>query len=154
MTTEPFISAHADPEGESPWAMQIVVNENIEHTPFELANAVSTAVLNYLATTYTLHDRLTAVNRWKEGRIRKVLRRAKNARWDGLAAEDGVTTKVNNVEVRVFTPCAMDLTPKNIARCQVSNLKTAPESFSTVPMDDSGWMNIYVNRSLNMSPAI
>lgn len=149
----PYISAHADPEGESPWAMQIVVKEDIEHTPLELANAVSIAVLNYLATVKTLESRFTAVKRWKQGRIRKVLRRAKNARWDALEAEDGVLTKVNNVEVRVFTPTAMDEIPRSISKCQVSGLKTSQEAYSTVPMDDSGWLNIYVNRSLKMSPA-
>lgn len=159
MTTEnvkPFVSAHPDPENESPWAMQLVVNENHLATPLELAHATSHAVLEYLATATVDPARGAAVTRWMEGRIRKILRRAKNARWEALEAEDGLTTTTGNVSVRVFTPCSMDEIPKNISRCQVSNLKTADEKQAEIADEVEAYsppLTIFQNRSLGMSPA-
>lgn len=157
MTTKPFISSHPDPENEAPWAMQIIVNEDYLPTPLELAHAVSHAVLAYLETATVDPVRGAAVKRWMDGRIRKILRRAKNNRWEVLAAEDGVTTTTGNTTVRVFTPCSMDEIPKNISRCQVSGLKTADEVISSVSdwedRADKTPLMIYQNRSLNMSAA-
>lgn len=155
--TEPLISAHADPENEAPWAMQIIVKEDHLPTPLELAAAVSHAVLAYLDTATVDPARGAAVKRWMDGRIRKVLRRAKNSRWDVLEAEDGLTTTTGNTTVRVFTPSSMDEIPKNISRCQVSGLKTADEVLSQVSDYEDILVKpplvIYQNRSLNMSPA-
>ena len=154
--TEPFISAHSDPENESPWAMQIVVDESYLPTPLELAHAVSHAVLAYLHTATIDPARGAAVTRWMQGRIRKVLRRAKNARWEALEEVDGLTTTTGNTTVRVFTPCAMTEIPKILSRCQVSGLKVAEETQAKWTDEAEGHdapLTIFQNRSLGMSPA-
>ena len=151
MTTEPFISAHADPEGESPWALQCVVNEATEFSENALAQATALAVLHFLDKAKENPEWAEAVTRWKQGRIRKILRRARNAKWDKLAQEEGVTTIHNGIEIRVFVPSAMDAIPANIKKCQVSGI-TAKENEYIKTTNPLPFLAIFSNRSLNMSP--
>lgn len=151
MTTEPFISAHEDPEGESPWALQCVVNEATEFSENALAQATALAVLNFLDEARENPEWTKAVERWKQGRIRKILRRARNAKWDKLANEAGVTTEHNGISVRVFVPSAMDSIPTNIKKCQVSGI-TATENEYLTSTNELPALAIFSNRSLSMSP--
>ena len=150
MTTEPFISAHADPEGESPWALQCVVEETTDFNEQELAHALSIAVLNFLDAAKDNPEWSAAVARWKQGRIRKILRRARNARWTKLEDEQGVTTVTNGISIRVFVPSAMDSIPANIKKCQVSGLNVNPK---VIPAMAAGLATININTALDMSPA-
>ncbi len=150
--TEPIISAHADPEGETPWAMQFVVKDSKDFTPLQLANAVATATSRFLDTLEPGTPRDDAVKRWMEGRIRKILRRAKNSAWNALAELPHETYTVGGVEIRVFDPSSMDEIPRAISKCQVSHLTTLPEKEAKVGPKDA-LLDIYTNRSLNMSPA-
>lgn len=150
MTIEPFISAHADPEGESPWALQCVVEETADFNEQELAHALSLAVLNFLDAAKGNAEWSAAVARWKQGRIRKILRRARNARWTKLEDEQGVTTVTSGISIRVFVPSAMDAIPANIKKCQVSGLNVNP---NVTPARAAGLATININTALNMSPA-
>lgn len=151
MTTQPYISAHEDPEGRSPWAMQCVVNENTEFSDLELAHALAVAVANFLDRTRHNTEWAKAVDTWKEGRIRKIIRRAKNARWDKVQDEEGLTTTHNGITIRVFVPCAMDEIPANIKKCQVSGIKTdKPREYRTIP-ETGSYLMIFLNESLNMT---
>lgn len=150
MTTEPFISAHEDPEGESPWALQCVVEETSDFNEQELSQALAVAVLNFLDAAKDNPEWSAAVTRWKQGRIRKILRRARNARWTKLEDEQGVTTVTNGISIRVFVPSAMDAIPANIKKCQVSGLNVNPK-ISLATMD--GQATISINSALDMSPA-
>lgn len=151
MTTEPFISAHADPEGESPWALQCVVNEATEFSENALSQALALAVLHFLDATRENPEWASAVARWKQGRIRKILRRARNAKWDKLSNEEGVTTIHNGIEIRVFVPSAMDSIPAAIKKCQVSGI-TATENEYLSSTNELPALAIFSNRSLSMSP--
>jgi peptidyl-tRNA hydrolase len=151
MTTEPFISAHEDPEGESPWALQCVVNESAEFSENALSQATALAVLNFLDEARTNPEWASAVARWKQGRIRKILRRARNSKWDKLANEAGVTTTHHGVTVRVFVPSAMDSIPPAIKKCQVSGI-TATENEYLPSTNALPFLAIFSNRSLSMSP--
>lgn len=150
MTTEPFISAHEDPEGESPWALQCVVEETADFNEQELSQALSVAVLNFLDAAKDNAEWSAAVARWKQGRIRKILRRARNARWTKLEEDQGLTTVTNGISIRVFVPSAMDSIPANIKKCQVSGLNVNP-NISLAAMD--GQATISINSALDMSPA-
>lgn len=151
MTTEPFISAHEDPEGESPWALQCVVEETADFNEQELAEALSIAVLNFLDAAKENPEWSAAVSRWKQGRIRKILRRARNARWTKLEDEAGLTTVTNGISVRVFVPSAMDSIPANIKKCQVSGLNVNPKIHMANP--DEACLTISINSALDMSAA-
>lgn len=150
MTTEPFISAHEDPAGESPWALQCVVDETADFNEQELAHALSVAVLNFLDAAKEDPEWGAAVARWKEGRIRKILRRARNARWMKLEDEEGLTTVTNEISVRVFVPSAMDSIPANIKKCQVSGLNVDPKIHMANP---EVCLRISINSALDMSAA-
>lgn len=150
MSTEPFISAHEDPEGESPWALQCVVEDNKDFTGLQLAHALAVSVASFLDSVKPDSERAKSIERWMEGRIRKILRRAKNSAWNAVQAEDGETYEVEGVKIRVLTPTAMDSIPKAVAKCQVSHLTTLPDTAATYgPL--SPCLKIYTNRSLNMS---
>lgn len=150
--TEPIISAHADPEGETPWAMQFVVKDTKDFTPLQLANAVATATSRFLDSIEHGTPRANAVKRWMEGRIRKILRRAKNSAWNALEELPHETYTVEGVEIRVFDPSSMDEIPRAIAKCQVSHLTTLPEEKAKTGSPEA-LLDIYTNRSLEMSPA-
>lgn len=149
--SEPYISAYADPEGESPWALQCVVNESNEFSENALAQATAHAVVAFLDAARTNPDWGIAVDRWRQGRIRKILRRAKNARWDKLADEEGVTTTFNGITVRVFVPSAMDEIPANIRKCQVSGIKVTDNEWLELPQA-APCLQIHTNGELDMSP--
>lgn len=150
MTKQPFISAHKDPENESPWALQCVVKDTKEFTALQLAHAMAVSVASFLETIVPDTERSEAYQRWMNGRIRKILRRAKNAGWDAVQEIDGETYEVDGVSIRVFTPMAMDELPRAISKCQVSHLTTLENEKATYGSEDP-FLKIYVNRSLNMS---
>lgn len=61
-----------------------------------------------------------AVRDWQDGRIRKVVRRARGAEWRRPEALPGITVTGKAAEVRVFPPVPLDGWPKDLARLQVS----------------------------------
>lgn len=147
---EPFISAHKDPEGESPWAMQVVVRDTKDFSPLRLAFALSKAVATYLNDGSLSTDEKIAVERWMQGRIRKVVRRARNAAWDKVQNVPGRSFLFDGVELRILTPTSMNSIEKPIRNAQVSGLETIPNGISFVS-DNNPEFCIFLNRSLNMS---
>jgi peptidyl-tRNA hydrolase len=150
MTKQPFISAHKDPEDESPWALQCVVKDTKDFTGLQLAHALATSVASFLDSLEPETERYEAYQRWMNGRIRKILRRAKNSAWDAVQEVDGETYEVEGVSIRVLTPTAMDSIPRQVAKCQVSHLSTTPDEKATYG-SEKPFLKIYTNRSLNMS---
>ena len=61
-----------------------------------------------------------AVRRWTDGRIRKVVRRARGAGWERALALPGITVTRGTAEIRVFPPVPVDDWPADLARLQVS----------------------------------
>ncbi|MEU3948650.1 peptidyl-tRNA hydrolase [Streptomyces sp. NPDC029526] len=61
-----------------------------------------------------------AMRSWQDGRIRKVVRRARGAEWRRAEALPGLTVTGASAEVRVFPPVPLDGWPKDLARLQVS----------------------------------
>ncbi|WP_189935909.1 peptidyl-tRNA hydrolase [Streptomyces sulfonofaciens] len=61
-----------------------------------------------------------AVRNWQDGRIRKVVRRARGAEWRRAEALDGITVTGGTAQVRVFPPVPLDGWPKELSRLQVS----------------------------------
>ncbi|HEY6798916.1 MAG TPA: peptidyl-tRNA hydrolase, partial [Kineosporiaceae bacterium] len=62
------------------------------------------------------HER---VARWEGGPIRKVVRRARGARFEATAALDGVDVRHRGAHVRAFVPGPIDRVPPELARLQV-----------------------------------
>lgn len=121
-SVEPHISAHADPEGETPWAMQLVVRLEKQNPAgrTEICEAAAMAVVHLLAGADQNDQWRRAVERWEQGRIRKHCRRARGAKWERLAELDGVTVEWRGVEVRALVPGPVDAIPELVRKLQLS----------------------------------
>jgi peptidyl-tRNA hydrolase len=142
----------ADPTGEAPWALPIVVRAEKASRPD--ATAVAEAVA--IAVVRLLDDERSAcgewaspVRRWLDGRIRKVARRARGSRWDAVAALPGVTVTHRGATVRVLLPTPTDSVPPQIGKLQVAGLELPVGSTSPV-RDDA--LPVALNPHITMTP--
>jgi peptidyl-tRNA hydrolase len=85
--------------------------------------AAARAVLALLAdprTTSPDGPWYDAVEAWTDGRIRKVVRRARGAEWRRAAELDGLTVTHRTATVRVYPPVPLDGWPRELSKLQVS----------------------------------
>lgn len=117
------VTGHADPDGEAPWAMQIVARVEKTDPPSHTATceAAAMAVASLLGDERAQPDGewFPAIERWVQGRIRKHARKARGAAWDKVQAFPGVTVTHAGAQVRAFLPCATDTVPRDIAKLQM-----------------------------------
>lgn len=146
------MSEYRDPPGEAPWAMPIVVraDKGAEPTAAAVAEAAATAVVQLLDDPRSVdgewHDE---VQRWLDGRIRKVARRARGSKWDAAAELPGVTVSHAGAQVRAFVPGPTDAVPLQIAKLQVAGLDLEPGTPSSA---GPGILPIAVTPHVTMSP--
>jgi hypothetical protein len=118
------VPEHADPAGEAPWAMQLVVHVEKTDRPTRTAvcEAAGVAVVRLLADQRALPggEWSPSVRRWLDGNIRKHCRRARGAAWARLTQLPGVTACVAGAEVRAFVPSSTAAIPDPIRRLQLS----------------------------------
>lgn len=109
---------HDDPAGEAPWALQLAVRVEKSAPPAHEAvcAAAATAVVRLLADPAFAEE----VRRWEDGRIRKVVRRARGARWKDAQALPGVTVSWRGAEARAFAPGPVTEVPPAVSRLQVA----------------------------------
>jgi peptidyl-tRNA hydrolase len=60
------------------------------------------------------------IRAWTDGRIRKVVRRARGSAWERASALPGITVTHGSADVRVFPPVPVDDWPPDLAKLQVS----------------------------------
>jgi len=120
----PSAPGHDDPEGESPWAMQLVARVERAAPPTRTAvcEAAATAVVRLLADDRALPggEWFPQVARWLDGAIRKHCRRARGVAWDRVQALPGVTAEVGGACVRALVPTSTDEIPREVAKLQLS----------------------------------
>ncbi len=126
----PFaVPGRPDPEGESPWAMQLVMRlERLApSTRTDVCQAAGAAVVSLLADPRVLPggEWEAATRRWLTARIRKHARRARGAAWHAVQALPGSTVTCGTASVRALVPMALDTLPREVARLQLSG--TEPE---------------------------
>jgi peptidyl-tRNA hydrolase len=90
-----------------------------------------------------------AFRAWQDGRIRKVVRRARGAGWDRAAALPGITVEHGTAQVRVFPPVPVDDWPPDLARLQVSGTELSDEKEPAEP--DPGLPVLWLNPGLEMT---
>jgi peptidyl-tRNA hydrolase len=74
-----------------------------------------------------------AVRAWTDGRIRKVVRRARGASWRRAEALPGITLTHGTAEIRVFPPVPTGAWPPDLARLQVSGTELEDPEPPIVP---------------------
>src|SRR5271170_622781 len=123
MELRPSLSGHEDPEGEAPWAMQLVarVEKTLPPTHVAVCEAAGAAVVQLLADARSQPggEWFAAVQRWEAGRIRKLARKARGSQWERVQALAGLSVAHDGAEVRAFVPSPIDSVPVEISRLQL-----------------------------------
>lgn len=118
-----------------PWAMQLVVHhEKVAPAGhFDTCEAAARAVVGLLeaAAGDRADDWGPIVARWRDGRIRKLVRRARGLRW--IEAQDlpGVTVHQDLAAVRALVPGPVRPLPPTLAKMQVSGTELPDDEPST-----------------------
>lgn len=140
------VSGHADPEGEAPWALQMVVRVDRDRPLYDVdvLETAARAVVTLLADERASGEWGPALDRWSAGRIRKIVRRARGSEWARVQDLAGVTVTGAAAEVRVFVPGPTDDVPKVLSRLQVSgtDLPATHRTVRFVPPD--GWPGVVI----------
>jgi peptidyl-tRNA hydrolase len=90
-----------------------------------------------------------AVRAWEDGRIRKVVRRARGAEWRRAEALPGITVQGERAQVRVHPPVPVDAWPRDLARLQVSGTELDDPEPPGEP--EPGLPVLWLNPALEMS---
>jgi peptidyl-tRNA hydrolase len=112
--------------------------------------AVARAVLMFLTDDRTLDGEWTEAFRgWEDGRIRKVVRRARGAGWDRALVLPGITVTHGTARVRVFPPVPVDDWPPDLAKLQVSGTELSDAGPPPAPL--AGTPVLWFNPGLEMT---
>lgn len=114
--------------------------------------AAARAVLEFLTDPRAADpngDWHAAVVAWTDGRIRKVVRRARGTGWHRAAALDGMTVRHRTATVRVFPPVPLDGWPRDLARLQVGGTELADTDAPPAPA--AGTPVLWLNPALEMT---
>ncbi len=117
-------SCWADVDDPGPWAMQLA----LRYDPLDLPShtrvcaAAARAVVSLLADERSRGGGEWApyVRRWRDGRIRKLARRARGVRWDRVQELPGLTVVEGPAQVRAFVPRPARPLPDDLNALQVS----------------------------------
>lgn len=76
-----------------------------------------------------------AVDRWRDGRIRKLVRRARGVRWADVQSLPGVTVEQGRAAARAFLPGPVRPLPSELAKLQVAGTDLPLEDPADGPED-------------------
>lgn len=143
-----------DPAGEAPWAMQLAIRDDRPVRPTHLAvcSAAGSAVVRLLDDPRSRGDGPWAplVRRWMSGRIRKVVRRGRGARFAATDPLDHVEVCCAGAVVRAFVPGPTDEVPLELGRLQVGGTDL-PRDGAISPPCRAGQPSPVVTVALNPS---
>lgn len=138
---------------ETPWAMQVVLRleRNAVPTRIQLCEAAAAAVVTLIADARSQPGGPwePSVQRWVDGRIRKIVRRARGAKWEATAELDQVEVDRAGAQVRAFLPGPMDAVPDSVAKLQLTGSEP-PELGQPAPAHPAG-VSIAVTPEVAMS---
>ncbi|MGN6245473.1 MAG: peptidyl-tRNA hydrolase [Motilibacteraceae bacterium] len=141
---------------EDPWALPLVVrlerDSSATHTA--VLEAAARAVLGLLCD-----DRVAPegewhapVARWLDGRIRKVVRRARASRWEAVLGLPGATAVVDGAQVRALLPHPVADPPPEVGKLQVSGLELTDDEHDRAPsVDGAPALRVVPNPSVAMT---
>jgi peptidyl-tRNA hydrolase len=148
--TGPDAAAHRDevPQFALPLVIQVERATPPERT--DALEAAAQAVLVFVTDPRTVDGEWTSAFRaWQDGRIRKVVRRARGAGWDRAVALPGITVGHGSARVRVFPPVPVDDWPPDLARLQVSGTELTDDK--PPPDPEPGEPVLWLNPDLEMT---
>lgn len=122
------IDGHVDHD--VPWAMQLVVRHDRAEPAghLETCEAAARAVVALLADPRAVDGPWAApVAYWRDGRIRKLVRRARGKRWDDAQRLAGVTVEQGRAAARAYVPAPVRPLPPELDRLQVSGTELPVE---------------------------
>lgn len=109
---------------DGPWALQLAVRYDKADLPTHdaVCAAAARAVVTLLADPRARGEGewVGSVRRWRDGRIRKLVRRARGVRWDNVQELPGVTVSEEGAQVRAFVPLPARPLPPELDALQVS----------------------------------
>src|SRR5947209_5503295 len=107
MSSEPVVDQR-EAADEARWAMQVVLRLERTDVPTrtQLCEAAAAAVVTLIADPRSQDGGPweESVRRWVDGRIRKIVRRARGAKWDLTGELEHVEVDRAGAQVRVFLP--------------------------------------------------
>lgn len=117
-----------------PWAMQLAVLVDKAHPASHIAacEAAARAVVALLDDPRAVEGEWRdAVEHWRDGRIRKLVRRARGVRWDDVQQLPGVTVVQGRAAARAFVPGPVEPLPRPLAKLQVGGTELPDDTAST-----------------------
>ena len=120
-----LLPAQLEPEAfGGPWAMQLAIRYVKAELPTHAQACASAAraVVTLLPDERSRGDGpwAPAVHRWRDGRIRKLVRRARGVRWERVQDVPGITVVEGAAQVRAFVPLPARPLPPLLDELQVS----------------------------------
>jgi Peptidyl-tRNA hydrolase PTH2 len=111
-----------------PWALPLVLRKERSGPAADRQHALYAAALAMVrllahpagSPEGPWHDPL---ERWMDGRIRKVVRRARGIRWTEVGALPGVTATVIDTDVRALLPHPVAAAPPEVRKLQVEGIE-------------------------------
>jgi peptidyl-tRNA hydrolase len=139
-------------DDEEPWALNLVVRVEKDQLPqhTDLLEAAARATVLLLNDERASTIWLDAIARWHDGRIRKLCRRARGAKWAATDELDHVELTAGTAVVRAFVPCAVDAQPEQLRRLQLAGTNftdIAPPGLASTDLV------VWLNPSIAMSSA-
>lgn len=135
--------------------MVIVVNDDRQSTIY--AEDIFQAAITGVATLLVAAEGAVkeSVNLWMSGRIRKIVKRARNKAWDDTASTEQGMMEVafGTARVRVFPPFRISEMPAGVKKLQVTGLNTELKPELDDADSDHKWsgLKITVDSRLGMS---
>jgi peptidyl-tRNA hydrolase len=142
------------PDEAPQYALPLVIRVERASPPVrtDALEGAARAVLQFLADPRVSEpdgEWAEAARAWTDGRIRKVVRRARGAAWERALALPGITVVHRSAQVRVYPPVPVDEWPTELARLQVAGTELEdPEPPPAVP---EGTPVLWLNPELPMT---
>lgn len=148
--TGPDAAAYRDEVRQFALPLVIRVDRAAPPERTDALEAAARAVLVFLTDPRTVDGEWTeAFGAWQDGRIRKVVRRARGAGWDRAIGLPGITVTHGTAQVRVFPPVPVDDWPADLAKLQVSGTELADAEPHRIP--EPGQPVLWLNPDLEMT---
>jgi peptidyl-tRNA hydrolase len=138
-----------------PWALNLVVRVERDRPVLhgDLLEAAAKATVALLLDDRASSSWEGAIARWHDGRIRKLCRRARGAKWDVTTHLAHVEVTVRTATVRAFVPCAVAAQPAELAKLQMTGTDFEDGDRTTVRPLEARDLVVWISPIVEMTSA-